>query len=372
MSGFSVSCPCVFGVESIVAGELRRLGAQNVLTRDGRVSFEGDFNMLARANLWLRSAERVQIVLGSFKAESFTELFDNTSEIPFEDFICSDGAFPVKGYSIDSKLFSTSDCQSIIKKAVAKRLGRIYSKEWLDETGPVFQLQFGIIKDTVTIYLETSGQGLHKRGYRKNANAAPIRETLASAIADLARVKYDTTVYDPMCGSGTLLIESALKALNIAPGINRSFACEEWPVMDKKIWAEERERARDLIRKDVSFRAIGGDIDPKAVALTKENARKAGVENYVTARVCDIKDFVPEIMPSVVIVNPPYGERMMEKDTARGLYRTMGGIYSPGRQVYWYVITPDSAFEEIFGRKADKRRKIYNGMISCQLYMYFK
>lgn len=366
------SVPCLLGLEGLIADELRRMDAQNVAAQNGRVDFEGDETVLARANICSRYAERILIRMGSFRAETFEELFQGVKKIPWEMFIGEKDAFPVKGYSLDSKLFSVSDCQSIIKKAVVERLKAKYNLNWFEETGTVYQIQFSIMKDTVTLFIDSTGAGLHKRGYRPVANAAPIKETLAAAMAELARVRHYHTLYDPMCGSGTILIEGAMKALNIAPGIHRSFACEKFPMIDESVWRQERARAGDLVIRDADFKAYGSDIDFNALQIAQENARRAGVAMKIDFSKRDIKDFKRKSEKGTVICNPPYGERMLDIKNAEDIYRTMGKIFTPERGWAYYIITPDEEFEKVFGRKADKRRKLYNGMIKCQLYMYFK
>lgn len=366
------SVPCLLGLEGLIADELRRMDAQNVAAQNGRVDFEGDEAVLARANICSRYAERILIRMGSFCAETFEELFQGVKKIPWEMFIGEKDAFPVKGYSLDSKLFSVSGCQAIIKKAVVERLKAKYNLNWFEETGTVYQIQFSIMKDTVTLFIDSTGTGLHKRGYRPVANAAPIKETLAAAMAELARVRHYHTLYDPMCGSGTILIEGAMKALNIAPGIHRTFACEKFPMINESVWRQERARAGDLVIRDADFKAYGSDIDFNALQIAQENARRAGVAMKIDFSKRDIKDFKRKSEKGTVICNPPYGERMLDIKNAEDIYRTMGKIFTPERGWAYYIITPDEEFEAVFGRKADKRRKLYNGMIKCQLYMYFK
>ncbi|MDR2909358.1 MAG: class I SAM-dependent RNA methyltransferase [Oscillospiraceae bacterium] len=364
---------CLFGLESILAHEIKRIGAEDIITHDGKVTFSGDFSLLAKANIHLRCAERVLIVLGTFMATSFTELFDNVEKLPFEEYIGRDDAFPVAGWSRWSGLFSVSDCQSIIKRAVVKRLEGVYGQSWFEETGPARQIRFSILKDEVSIMLDTSGAGLHKRGYRRNATEAPIKETLAAGIADLARVRRDSVVIDPMCGSGTLLIESALMGFRIPPGIRRTFAAESWDQIPAGIWKKAREEALGGIARESSFWARGFDTDPEAVRLTGENAGKAGVGKKIAAALEDIKNFPEYTSPyekAVVLCNPPYGERLLGLKEAEALYRLMGRVFAKRPGYSYYIISPHEEFEALFGRKADKRRKLYNGMIKCQLFMY--
>ncbi|MBE6717371.1 MAG: class I SAM-dependent RNA methyltransferase [Ruminococcaceae bacterium] len=364
--------PCLLGLEGLIADELREMGAEDVNAENGRVLFSGDEHILARANICSRFSERILIMVGTFEAHSFEELFQGTKKLPWESFIGKKDRFPVKGYSLNSDLFSVSDCQSIIKKAVVERLKTKYTIPWFEETGALYQIQFSIMKNRVSLFIDTSGRGLHKRGYRPDANAAPLKETLAASLCQISKLRHYHTLYDPMCGSGTILIEGALMALNIAPGLYRRFTAETWSWMPPEIWQEERRRAVSLQRHDVDFHAYGYDIDPEALEIAKENARKARVENYITFEKRDIKDFEPETEKATVIVNPPYGERLLDIEDARRLYKTMGRRFTQQKGRSYTVITADEEFEKAFGRKADKRRKLYNGMIKCQVYMYFK
>ncbi len=363
-------CPCHFGLESVLKYEILKIGGEELRVSDGKISFTGDENIIARANICLSTAERVLIELAEFRAVTFEELFQGVKSIELERYIQADCAFPVKGYSLNSALHSVPDCQSIIKKATVERLKEKYGISWFQEDGPQVQLKFSILKDNVSIYLDTSGIGLHKRGYRRNSNAAPIKETLAAGIVDLARIRPDSTVCDPFCGSGTILIEAALKALKIAPGINRRFAAEKWQALDASIWSEERKRAIDCVDKSAKFEAFGFDIDDDAVALSLDNAHKAGIKSRIHIEQADISKFhQPE--NSVVICNPPYGERLLELREAESIYRTMGKVLGKGGSRQSYIISPHEQFESFFGMNAKKRRKLYNGMIKCQLYMYF-
>lgn len=363
-------CPCHFGLESVLKYEILKIGGTDLRVSDGKISFSGDESTIARANICLSTAERVLIELAEFKAVTFEELFQGVKAIELERFIAKDDAFPVKGYSLNSALHSVPDCQSIIKKAAVERLKDKYGISWFAETGPAVQIKFSILKDNVSIYLDTSGVGLHKRGYRRNSNAAPIKETLAAGIIDLARVRPDSIICDPFCGSGTLLIEAGLKALKIAPGINRRFAAEKWSTLDSRLWQEERKRAIDNVDKSAKFEGIGYDIDDAAVALTIDNAQKAGIKSRLKIKQADISKFrQPEV--STVICNPPYGERLLELREAEDIYRKMGKVLGRGGGKQSYVISPHEQFESYFGANAKKRRKLYNGMIKCQLYMYF-
>lgn len=369
---YTFSCPCLMGMEGLVAQELRDMGCENVQPENGRVLFDGDMQMMARANINSRYAERVLILVKTFEAKSFEELFQNVKSIPWEQYLGKDDAFPVTGGSVASALYSMRDCQAIIKKAIVERLKEKHNIQWFSEEGPEHRVRYRILKDQVSIMIDTSGAGLHKRGYRKNATEAPIKETLAAAMANLARVRTDANFIDPFCGSGTILIESAMLALHIAPGINRKFQAENWLNTPKKIWTLERERAVANERRDNSFHGTGYDIDKEAVELTLENAKKARVLTHVKAAVRDIRAFDSGERYGCVACNPPYGERLLSEKEAEDIYRTMGKVFQRQNGWNYTVITPSERFETLFGRKADKRRKLYNGMIPCQVYLYFK
>lgn len=368
---YKLCAPCLFGLESVLSGELKRLGFEDISVTDGRVEFTADAEGIARANLNLRTAERVLIVLDSFRAVTFQQLIDGAEKIPFEEYIGKKDAFPVKGWSLNSQLHSVPDCQSIIKKAAVKRLSRKYGVAWLEESGPTIQIQFSINKDIATIMLDTSGIALHKRGYRKVANLAPIRETLAAGILDIARIYPDTQLYDPFCGSGTFLIEAAYKAKNIAPGIYRRFAAEKWDSLPSKIWQTSREEAIEKIRKDIEFTAFGSDISQDSLEIAEANARRAGISGLIRLEKADVKNFTIPDRKSLVVTNPPYGERLMNGEDLTKLYQTMGNVFQPSQQTAYYIISSAEDFEQGFGRKADKKRKLYNGMLKCNLYQYF-
>ncbi|MDD6320542.1 MAG: class I SAM-dependent RNA methyltransferase [Oscillospiraceae bacterium] len=368
---YTLVAPCFFGTEHTLSFEVKRLGAQNVRVTDGRVAFDGDASLIAAANLNLRTAERVLILLKTFPATTFDELFDGVNSIPWEDLIPADAQFPVKGSSLSSQLSSVPACQSIVKKAVVKRLQAGHKTSILPETGALYKIRFSLRKNVAEIMLDTSGDGLHKRGYRKNATLAPIKETLAAAIADLGFVRRDSVVQDPFCGSGTMVIEAAQKAMNIAPGLRRRFAAEQFDFVPASLWAEERQKALAAVRPDAAFEGFGSDIDPAAVALATANAKLAGVGERCHFEVRDVKDFTPQPQ-AIVLTNPPYGERLGDAAEAAALARTLGQVWNAAPTVGLYAITADADFEAHFGKKAAKRRKIYNGMIPCQLYMYFE
>lgn len=366
MGTIRFSAPCHFGLEKVLRFEVTRIGGEDITITDGRVNWSGDLSTLAKANIGLSVAERVQIVLAEYKATTFEELFDGMLKAPLEEFIGKDDAFPVKGHSVNSQLTSIPACQKILKKAAVKRLQRAYKTEgFLPETGSLHQIQFTILKNQVSLYLDTSGEGLHKRGYRRNANLAPIRETLAAGILDLGRMRPDTIVCDPFCGSGTFLIEAARRACRIAPGLDRRFQAEQWDSVPAQVWRDARAEALDRIDRSCAFEGYGFDCDPAAVKLTLDNAKKAGVAEHLHVEVRDVAEFQP-VPDAVIFTNPPYGERMLEQSDARKIYRIMGKVLtSPA-----YIICGDNEFEQYYGKKAAKRRKLYNGMISCQLYCY--
>ncbi|MDR0974973.1 MAG: class I SAM-dependent RNA methyltransferase [Ruminococcus sp.] len=366
---FILAAPCHFGLESVVKFELQRIGAADINASDGKVTFRGDERMIARANIRLATAERVRILLLESYAGSFSDLIDAVDTIPWEDYIGREDAFQVKGSSLDSTLTSVPKLQATIKKSAAMRLCSRYDMSACPETGAMHQIEFTLRKNTISVYLDTSGDGLHKRGYRKNSNAAPIKETLASGIIDLARIKRAGVVTDPFCGSGTILIESMYKACNIAPGLKRNFAAEKWEIIPRLIWESEREAARADIISDSDFHAYGFDYDPESVQLSLDNAKKAGVAAQITVKNADIKNF--KQTEGVIICNPPYGERLLEIREAEKLYRIMGEKFAADREHPAYIISPHEEFEKFFGKKASKKRKLYNGMMKCNLYMYY-
>lgn len=368
---YHLIAPCYFGTESTAAFEVRRIGAEDVQVTDGRIAFTGGPEIVAAANLNLRCAERVLLLLKSYTATTFDELFDGVYAIPWEELLPADAQFPVKGSSLSSILSSVPACQKIVKKAVVERLKKGHKVLTLPETGALYKLRFSIRKNRVEIMLDTSGDGLHKRGYRRNATGAPIKETLAAAIADLGRVRRDTLVQDPFCGSGTMVIEAAQKAMNIAPGLRRRFCAEHYGFIPQKVWAEQREKALSEVRMDAAFEGRGWDIDPAAVELATQNAKLAGVGERCHFEVADVADFVPDVA-ATVLTNPPYGERLGDLETAAKLAGVLGSRWeqNPGQGLY--VITADADFERHFGKKAARRRKLYNGMIPCQVYMYYQ
>ena len=363
--------PCLFGLEGLIADEMKRLCFDEVRAENGRVFFRGDERATARANIGLRMGERVLIELGSFEAQSFDSLFEQTKALPWENFIPKDAAFPVAGHSLNSKLFSVSDCQKIIKKAIVERLKLHYHISWFPESAETVQIRFSIMKDRASLCLDTSGVGLHKRGYRPAQNAAPLRETLAAAMVTLSHYRGKGDFVDPFCGSGTIPIEAALIARNRAPGLNRSFAAMDWRTLDKRIWSDaaEEARAREF---HGSYSILGSDIDPKAVAIAHANAERAGMLDIVRFEMADATRFDRRTERGVIVSNPPYGERILEKEEAEALYRGFGAAMRDNPNWQLYLLSSHTEFERCFGRQADKRRKLYNGMIKCDLFMYYK
>ncbi len=369
MKNMQLIVPCLFGLEGLAGDELKRMNMENVRVEDRRVLFTGDENALAKANICLRTGERVMVVLAQFQAKSFEELFQGVLHTNLEDYIPKDGQFPVKGHCLNSQLMSTSDCQAIIKKAASRRLGEKSGVSWLPETGVKFQLHFTILNDQVTLSLDTSGQGLHKRGYRAVGNDAPLHETLAAGMIQLTRFRGREYFWDPFCGSGTIPIEAALIAKNRAPGLNRHFAAEEYPWMPQSAWELAKEEAKDK-EFNGKYRIMGSDNDPACVSLAFANARKAGVADSVTFQDGDATKMSLPCDSGILVCNPPYGERMMEQSSAQRLYSALGRHLKFANDWKQFVITSEPEFEHYFGRRADKKRKFYNGKIKCDYYMF--
>ena len=363
--------PCLFGLEGLAGDELRRLDMENVRVENGHVRFSGDVRAMAKANVCLRTGERVLIVLTDFTAKTFEELFQGVYAAPLEEFIPRDGAFPVKGHCLNSQLMSVPDCQAIVKKAASRRLGEKYGVGWLPETGVKYQLQFSVMNDRVQLFLDTSGQGLHKRGYRAVGNDAPLRETLAAAMVTLARYRGKELLWDPFCGSGTIPIEAAFIAKNKAPGAFRRFQAEAFPWVDPKIWGDVRAEAKDK-EFHGKYRIIGSDNDPKCVSLAMANARKAGLGDLIDFRDGDATKMSLPGDSGILICNPPYGQRMLEQQSAQRLNAALGRHLKFADGWKKYIITSEPEFEHYFGRRADKKRKLYNGMIKCDYYMFLE
>ena len=362
--------PCLLGLEKLVGDEVKKLGLQDVRVENGRILCRGSLADCARLNINLRCGARVMMVLGEFPARSFEELFQGTKAIPWEDYLPRDAAFPVKGYSISSQLHSVPACQSIIKKAMVERLKAHYHMEQFPETGIKYQIRFSIFKDSAAICLDTSGEGLYKRGYRAIGVEAPLRETLAAAMVLLSRYRGRDPFCDPFCGSGTIPIEAALIAKNRAPGLDRSFDAQKWVFLPSDAWLDAADEAMDK-EFHGKYDIWGGDVNPQAVAIAKDNARKAGVDDIVRFEVADMRSFHRDSEYGQLVTNPPYGERLLEKQEAEELYRQFGKVWRelPPK---WrtLVLSSHTEFERTFGKTADKKRKLYNGMIKCDVFMY--
>jgi len=363
---------CLFALEGLLGKEIDDLGFKRIETIDGRITFEAEASDVAKANINLRFAERVYINVGSFKAETFDELFEGTKRLNWEDYIGKNDVFPVSGHSIKSKLFSIPDCQRIIKKSVANRLGNKYGLNTLPEdSGVTYKIEFFIFKDIATLMIDTSGTALHKRGYRPETVTAPLRETLAAALATLSRPRENVLFCDPFCGSGTIAIEASMIMKNIAPGLNRSFIAESFDIFDKKIWGEAREEAKSKIIS-TDFRAKATDIDSNCVRIALESAKRAGVDDIIDISEGDALSLKPSGIRGTIVTNPPYGERLMTVPEVEELYKKIGKVFRNLEPWQIYIICPNENFEKLYGRRADKVRKLYNGMIPCCYYQFFK
>ena len=369
MTEYNYCIPCLFGLEGLCADELRKLDMSDVRAENGRVMFAGDLGDIARANLNLRTGERVLLVIGETRSNSFDELFEGVRSMAWEDYVPIDGAFPVKGHALKSKLFSVPDCQRIIKKAIVERLKEKYKVSWLKETEARYQVQFSIMNDIAMLYMDTTGAGLHKRGYRPVGNTAPLRETLAAAIVKLSRYKGHELVCDPFCGSGTIPIEAALIAKNRAPGLYREFLAQSWKWLDESIWPKAIKEAKDR-EYNGNYDIWGGDIDPKSISIAISNAKRAGMEELIRFEVADATKFNNSSDGGIIMTNPPYGERVMAHGEAEVLYRQFGAAAKGLSNWRMYIMSSHTEFERAFGKSANKKRKLYNGMIKCDLFMY--
>lgn len=360
-----------FGLEELVKLEVRNLGYEQMTVENGKVAFTCDEYAIPRANLWLRTADRVLLKMGEFKATTFEELFEKTKALPWEEWIPENGKFPVNGKSVKSQLFSISDCQAIVKKAIVERLKENYNTEWFKEDGAEFPVEVALLKDVVTLTIDTSGQGLHKRGYRAKATEAPLKETLAAAMVLLSRWREDRVLIDPFCGSGTLPIEAAMIGKNIAPGLERKFVSEGWERIPKKAWKDARVEALKAIRQDEDIKIYASDMDERAIEIAKDNAYEAGVDEYISFSVGDMARIKSDEKYGYIICNPPYGERLGEKKEVQKLYQRMGKVFSKFDTWSKYVITSDEDFESLYGKRASKKRKLYNGRIKVDYYQFF-
>ncbi|CAN7350071.1 THUMP domain-containing class I SAM-dependent RNA methyltransferase [Rossellomorea sp. LjRoot5] len=371
MSTYTLIATAAMGLESIVAKEVKELGYECQVD-NGKVIFEGDETAIARANMWLRTADRIKILVGDFKAYSFDELFENTKKLPWEEFLPVDAEFPVQGKSVKSKLYSVPDCQAIVKKAIVERLRTAYKRtSWLDETGPLFKIEVAIHKDVASITLDTSGQGLHKRGYRIGQGEAPLKETLAAALIQLTTWNPDRPFVDPFCGSGTIAIEAALIGQNIAPGFNREFLSEEWPLMPADVWEKTRLEAEGLANYDQPLEILGTDIDHRMIEISKENALEAGLGDLVKFKQMQVRDFTSELEYGIIVGNPPYGERLGERKEVEKMYQEMGRAFEKLDTWSVYMLTSHENFEQCYGKQATKKRKLFNGFIRTDYYQFF-
>ena len=373
MKQYELIAPCHFGMEAVLKREIQNLGYEISQVDNGKVTFFGDAAAIARANIFLRTTERILLKIDSFRATSFDDLFEAVKAIPWADYIPEDGKFWVtKANSVSSKLFSPSDIQKIVKKAMVEKLKQTYHTDWFEETGASYPLRISIVKDIVTIGLDTTGESLHKRGYRKFTAPAPVTETLAAAMILLSPWHADRMLIDPFCGSGTIPIEAAMIALNMAPGMNREFTAESWKnLVPKKAWYDAIDEAEDAIRNDAEIHIQGYDIDDEVLKMARANAKLAGVEDAIEFSVGAAQDFKSDKRYGSVICNPPYGERLGDREECEKLYAEIGKNFSKLPDWSYYIIASNENFERLFGRTADKRRKLYNGMIKCNIYQYF-
>lgn len=360
-----------FGLEAVVANELKKLGYQSLQTENGRVSFDADIDAIARCNLWLRAADRLLLKVGEFEARSFEELFEGTKQLPWADWIPEAGEFPVEGKSIQSQLFSVSDCQAIVKKAIVEKMKMKYPVKWFKETGPRYRIEVALLKNRATLTIDTSGAGLHKRGYRKLTGEAPLKETLAAALVLLSRWRADRAFIDPFCGSGTIPIEAGLIGRNIAPGLQREFDAEKWPQLSAKVWQQAREEARDSILASQPLGIMGFDLDSQALELARYHSKRAGLGNLLSFQRQELKDLRSSYKYGFLITNPPYGERLSDRAEVEELYRQMGSVFKNLDTWSFYVLTSHPSLEKFLGRQADKKRKLYNGRIQCTYYQFY-
>lgn len=366
---YTLIATTTFGLEAVTAGELKELGYENLNVENGKVTFEGDEMDIAICNTWLRTADRVLIKMAEFKAESFEELFQGTLAVDWGELIPEDGNMHVTGKSIKSKLHSVPDCQGIVKKAVVEGMKRKYHKEWFEEKGPVYKIEVAILKDIVTLTVDTTGPGLHKRGYREMAGVAPLKETLAAALVLISKWSPERVLADLFCGSGTIPIEAALIGKNIAPGLKRKFVCEDWPTMDKELWEQVRDGARKSIN-DKEFQILASDIDGRVLKTARENAKLAGISDYISFQKLPMAEFSSKKKYGVIISNPPYGERIGEAEEVEQIYRDLGQLYRDLLDWSFYILTSNEKFQNQFGEKAHKNRKLYNGRLMCYYYQY--
>jgi putative N6-adenine-specific DNA methylase len=371
MSELELIATATFGLEAVVAREVKELGYDRVVVENGRVTFTADESAICRTNLWLRCADRVRLKVGEFRAVTFDELFEKTKALPWADLLPGNAAFPVDGKSVQSTLFSISDCQAIVKKAVVESMKKSYRTEWFKEDGPLYRIEVSMLKDAATLTIDTSGAGLHKRGYRVSGSEAPLKETLAAALVLIARWQPDVTLIDPFCGSGTIPIEAALIGQNIAPGMNRTFVSEQWPTIAREHWREARKETHDRADYQRKLDLSGTDISSALIETARKNAAEAGVDHLIHFQARPLSELSSKKKYGKVICNPPYGERLGSIKEVEQLYRQMGKLFKALDTWSCYILTASDNFESLFGRKASKRRKLYHGNIKVQYYQYF-
>ena len=370
MTPIHLIATATFGLEAVVAREIEHLGYEPRIEDGGRIHFTADLTALCRANLWLRTADRVLVKLGSFSARTFDELFEGARALPWADWLPRDAEFPVVGKAVRSQLMSVPDCQAIVKKAIVEKLKERYGGEWFAETGPTYRVEISLLRDEAVLTIDTSGPGLHKRGYRQLSAVAPLKETLAAGLILLSRWRPEQPLLDPFCGSGTIPIEAALIGLNIAPGIRRRFAAEDWPIIPAANWAEARIEAADLALPERRLQIRGSDIDSEVLSLAGYHLRQAGVGREVSLHRAPLAEVRPDGQGGCLIGNPPYGERIGEQQAVEALYREIGRLFRTWGDWSFSILTAYKGFERLFGRQADRRRKLYNGQIECQYYQY--
>lgn len=371
MKNFDIIATSAMGLEAIVAKEVRDLGYE-CQVENGKITYKGDARAIARSNMWLRTADRIKIKIGEFKAYTFDELFEKTKALPWEEFLPENAEFPVSGKSVKSKLFSVSDCQAIVKKAIVERMRKSYKKTtWFEENGPLYKIEVALLKDVVTLTIDTSGSGLHKRGYRSGQGEAPLKETLAAALIMLTNWNPDKPFVDPFCGSGTIPIEAALIGQNIAPGFNREFVSESWPILPDSVWEEVRLESEDRAKYDQPLDISGMDIDHRMVKIAEENAFEAGLGDLISFKQMRVQDFTTKKDYGVIVGNPPYGERLGEKKAVEEMYSQMGKAFAPLDTWSIYILTSNEDFEQVYGKPATKKRKLFNGFIRTDYYQYW-
>lgn len=371
MSEIQLIATAPMGLEAVVAREVRDLGYDQVTVENGRVTFIGDELAIARANLWLRTADRVLVKMGQFKALTFDELFEGTKALPWPDWIPENAEFPVEGRSHKSQLSSVPACQGIVKKAIVESMKQRYQTEWFRETGARYVIEVSLLNDIATLTLDTTGVGLHKRGYRKLVTEAPLKETMAAALILLSRWQAERPLYDPFCGSGTIPIEAAMIGWNLAPGLRRTFVAEAWPIVPEALWAEAREEAYDLVRDDVPLQIVGSDIDSEAIDVALAAAKAAGLAKELSLQVVPVAKARPRGDYGCIITNPPYGERLGDTSEVEKVLRQLGSLTAQLPNWSTFILNPSKQLERYMGRPADKKRKLFNGRIECNLYQYF-